>query len=182
MSKRTDTDSAVANPSNFWPTPPEAVTPLLEPLRQDVVLAKSRFIEPCAGDGALVDALVFHNFVRAVAFDNEPRRSDIRHGDATTVDWSTVNPAIPAVTNPPWARHLLEPILAAIIGTRVVWLLLPLDYTTNLWTNPYMRHVNRIVPLGRVSWKGNGKGGMENSAWFRFSPQVRSFITERKPK
>lgn len=182
MSKRIDTDSAKTNASNFWPTPLEAVVPLLEPLRQDVVAAKSRFIEPCAGDGALVDALVFHNFACAAAFDTAPRRSDIRHGDAANVDWSTVNPAIPAVTNPPWARHLLEPILAAVIGTRVVWLLLPLDYATNLWTNLYMRHVNCLVPLGRVSWLGNGQGGMENSAWFRFSPQVRSFITERKPK
>jgi hypothetical protein len=185
VSKRTDTDSAAENPSNFWPTPASAVEPLVPELRQDLPAPpRAYFVEPCAGDGALVRALRLHGIACRVAFDTEPRDSIVRRGDASRVDWTVADgaPAIPVVTNPPWARHLLEPILVNIIGTRVIWLLLPLDYATNLWTNPYMRYVNRIVPLGRVSWKGNGRGGMENSAWFRFSPQVRSFITERKPK
>lgn len=186
MSKRIDTDSAKTNASNFWPTPPDAVVPLVPELRLDLPAVPNRyFIEPCAGDGALVKALRVHGIICKVAFDNAPRDPDVRLGDAAKVDWGETAPdeiPLPVVTNPPWARHLLEPILANLIGTRVVWLLLPLDMAANLWTNPYMRYVNRIVPLGRVSWLGNGKAGMENSMWARFSPQVRSFITERKPK
>lgn len=180
MAKRTNTDSATENPSNWWPTPSAAVVPLLEPLRDDVMASRGRFIEPCAGDGALVDVLVFNNFECAVAFDTAPRRDDIRKGNAARI--TIHSRVIPFVTNPPWAQHLLEPILANLVGKAPVWLLLPLDMATNLWTNPYMRHVNKLVPLGRVSWMNNGRAGMENSAWFRFDLRRHDFITIRHPK
>ena len=49
MGKRSDFDRA---PRDFYPTPREAVLPLLPHLGQ-----RTLFSEPCAGDGALVDHL-----------------------------------------------------------------------------------------------------------------------------
>lgn len=178
MSKRTETSSAKTNPSDFWPTPPSAVLPLVPHLTLDTL--KNAFIEPCAGDGALVDALVAQGLECVLASDIAPRHTSIIQKDAAKM--RLVSAIYPIVTNPPWARPLLEPILANLVGKAPVWLLLPLDMAANLWTNPYMRHVNKIVPLGRVSWLGNGKAGMENSMWARFDIKRQDFITERKAK
>ena len=181
MAKRTNTDSALTNRNNFWPTPREAVLPLVDHLRLDTIFSKWRYVEPCAGDGALVDALAEQGFLCAGAFDVAPRRADIKARDAALAPVRLI-PHLPRVTNPPWAKHLLKPILDNLVGQTVVWLLLPLDMAANIWTNPYMAHVNKLVPLGRVSWLGNGKAGMENSAWFRFDMLPQDFITERKAK
>lgn len=176
MSKRTP--NTIARPRDFWATPPEAVMPLVPYLRSDV--GTRGFVEPCAGAGALVDALAAHGVKCTVAFDIAPQRAGIRSGDASKV--TVPGPSIPIVTNPPWKQALLEPILENIIGKTTVWLLLPLDYVANLWTNPFMAHVSRIVPVGRVSWLGNGQGGFDNVAWFRFSIPKPHIITERKRK
>lgn len=175
MGKRSDNDSAATNPSDFWPTPAAGVLPLVPHL-----VPGSTFIEPCAGDGALIDELERHGFKCSMAFDVAPRREGIARRDASRI--VGFNMVSPIITNPPWRRKLLEPILDNLVGQATLWLLLPLDYTTNLWTNRFMRHVNKIVPIGRVSWLGNGKGGMENSAWYRFERNIQDFIGERKPK
>lgn len=176
MAKRTP--NTTPRPRDFWSTPPECVVPLVPHLTGDII--KHGFVEPCAGAGALVDALAACGVKCIVAFDIAPQRAGIKTGDASKI--TVPGPSIPIVTNPPWNRDMLEPILANIIGKTTVWLLLPLDYATNVWTNPYMRHVNKIVPLGRVSWLGNGKAGMDNSCWYRFDIKRQNFITERKPK
>jgi hypothetical protein len=55
---------------DFYPTPYEAVLPLLPHLPERV-----RFIEPCAGDGRLVRHLERHGHHCIDAFDLEPQDS-----------------------------------------------------------------------------------------------------------
>lgn len=156
MSKRTQTSSA----RNWWPTPPDAVTPLLA-----VLPPQTRFVEPCAGDGILARTLQQAGHLCMDAYDLEPRGPGVRLADALLTPLTCQ-----AITNPPFERPLLVPLLEAWVRANALWLLLPLDHLANRWFGPYAPHVRRIVPVGRVSWLGNGKGGMDNHAWVLFHP------------
>jgi hypothetical protein len=182
MSKRTTTTSADTNPQNYWPTPREAITPLgmSSQFQVDMFTSANKFVEPCAGDGRLMDVLLAKGLKCQTAIDINPRRGDIDVGDARTL--AGLSAHVPVVTNPPWARKLLEPILTNLLGQSTLWLLLPLDYLSNQWTGFAVKHVNVIIPLGRVSWLDNGKGGMDNSAWFRFAINPQSVVVPRRKK
>lgn len=171
MSKRTRTASAVENPRNFWPTPYAALVPLLEDMRPG-----RAFVEPCAGDYRLAGWLEDHGHLCVGAYDIKPQNGRVEQADALTR-----RPLAEIVTNPPFARHLLEPLMRHWLLTHKVpmTLLLPLDMVANLWCAPYAPHISRIVPVGRVSWLGNGQGGYENYVWFRFEPTIQPFVARR---
>ena len=157
MSKRTQTSAS----RSWWATPESAVWPLLRCLEPGTV-----FVEPCAGDGQLVRILESHGHICAYSCDLDPRHDSVTWDDATLV--------IPesgeiVVTNPPFEERLLTPLLSHWLRCKSqVWLLLPSDLLMNHWFSPYAHAVWCIAPIGRVSWLGNGKGGMENSAWVSF--------------
>lgn len=170
MSKRTRTKSAINNPRNYWPTP-------IGPINQlgRILPAGMMYDEPCAGDGRLIRGLAPHGLFCVQAHDLVPQGAGIRIGNALNLPIS----GRPIITNPPYAKSLLEPLLDHWIGRTEVWLLLPSDMMVNKWTNPYMRFVDRILPIGRVSWMENGKAGFENSVWFRFSTDRVDLILNR---
>ena len=76
--------------------------------------------------------------------------------------------------------HLLQPLLAHWIGFTEAWLLLPWDMPCNEQFSPYGVHIDRVLPLGRVSWMGNGVGGYENYGWFHFATVRQPFILPRE--
>src|SRR6476620_7032842 len=90
------------NPRDFYPTPQEAVLPLLPYLPP-----RTRFVEPCAGAGDLIDHLKAAGHVCVAAYDIEPQRDDIERRDAMTLD--AVDPGITFITNLPWTRTWLHP-------------------------------------------------------------------------
>lgn len=59
-------------PRDFYPTPLAAVVPLLPHLDY------SHFVEPCAGNGALIDHLRDAGFHCVAACDIHPKRHDVR--------------------------------------------------------------------------------------------------------
>lgn len=92
---------------DFYSTPAAAIPPLLRHLGPSVA-----FIEPCAGDGALIDLLEAAGHRCGGARDIEPRRDDIESGDAlqlTRTDlglrWEIM------ITNPPWTRATLHQLI-----------------------------------------------------------------------
>ena len=170
MSKRTKTDNAKKNPQDFWPTPVSAVTPLARILPPATV-----YDEPCAGDGALVAGLASYGHICANAFDTMPRAAGIRLQDALTADVGRM-----IITNPPYRWDLLQPLLDRWIGAVECWLLLPWDMPCNKRMTPYATHIDRVLPLGRVSWMGNGQGGMENSGWFHFAAEPQNMVLPRR--
>jgi hypothetical protein len=172
MSKRTRTDSRAFNPNDFFPTPREAALPLIRHLP-----ACTRFIEPCAGDYSLAGFLEEYGHTCVDAFDIAPQSPFVRIENALNV-----RPAqgLLLVTNPPFAWPLLRPLLDHWIGSNPVWLLLPADMICNKRFNSYARHIDQLVPVGRVSWLGNGTGGFENFMWMHFATSRQPFIMERK--
>lgn len=158
-------------PRDFYPTPVEAVRPLLPHLD-----AGTRFCEPCAGDGTLIDHLVAAGHKCASAWDIEPQRADIDRQDARTRLIGNIDCFI---TNPPWERATLHELIVALSDQHPTWLLFDADWQHTRQSAPYLSRLCRIVSVGRVKWiPGSTMTGKDNCAWHLFdrpSPRVAEF-------
>lgn len=172
MPKRTQTDSALKNPMNFHPTPSAAATPLVR-----ILPPFTEYDEPCAGDGELIGHLSRGGHRCIVASDIVPRARGIRLQPADQVPRDRM-----VITNPPFAWSLLQPLLDYWVGHIELWLLLPWDMPCNVRMQPYAVHIDRMLPLGRVSWLRNGQGGYENYGWFHFATEPQGLVLKRESK
>lgn len=147
---------------DFYPTPMEAVAPLLPHLA-----AGTWFVEPCAGDGSLVDHLGAAGHICAAASDIEPLRPDIRCADFSAAHLGSADCFI---TNPPWQRSILHPLIVALSDQGPTWLLFDADWIQTRQAAPYLCRLRMIVAVGRVRWiPGSPFTGMESCAWHLFT-------------
>ncbi|MGL4635423.1 MAG: hypothetical protein ACRCWF_05530 [Beijerinckiaceae bacterium] len=146
-------------PRDFYPTPIEAVLPLLSHLGPCV-----HFSEPCAGNGALVDHLEAHGHLCVWQSDIEPQRS-MMAADALSLKY--VNGII--ITNPPWDRKILHPMIRCFAEQRPTWLLFDADWVHTRQSAPFIPMLRKIVSVGRVKWIPDSKmTGKDNCAWHLF--------------
>lgn len=158
MGKRSSFDRV---PRDFYPTPREAVLPLLPHLREH-----TRYIEPCAGDGALIEALAEAGHACMFAGDIEPRDPAVIRADALATDW-TAAPAI--ITNPPWSRDVLHPMIAHFSRFAPTWLLFDADWMHTRQSAPFMHLLRKVVSVGRVKWIPDSPfTGKDNCCWYLF--------------
>lgn len=160
MSKRSQ---FAPRPKDFWRTPAEALAPLLPQLP-----AGTLFAEPCAGDGALVDLLTAAGHKCVWATDTAPARDDVRLADALTLrDIS----ADMFVTNPPWTRTILHPLIDHLSSMLPTWLLFDADWGFTKQSAGLIHRCSKIVPIGRIKWIPDSKySGMDSCAWYEFLP------------
>jgi hypothetical protein len=148
-------------PRDFYPTPAEAVVPLLPHLPP-----KCAFAEPCAGNGALIDHLENAGHHCFFACDIDPQRGDI-------ID-APYHAALPEridffITNPPWSREILHQIIADLSAERPTWLLFDADWMHTRQSTPFMPYLRKIVSIGRVKWIPDSKmTGKDNCCWYLF--------------
>lgn len=148
-------------PRDFYPTPREAVLPLLPHLP-----ARVRFCEPCAGDGALIDHLESAGHCCAAAWDIEPQRDGIDRQDATQRQIGNIDCFI---TNPPWSRDVLHPLIVNLSAQHPAWLLFDADWIHTRQAAPFMPLLRRVVSVGRVKWiKDSPFTGKDSCAWHLF--------------
>lgn len=146
---------------DFYPTPKEAVLPLLPHLAP-----RTRFCEPCAGNGALLDLLEQAGHKCVDAWDIAPQRIDIATLDARHTTCANVDCYI---TNPPWLRETLHALITHLAADRPTWLLFDADWSHTRQAAPYMPLLRKIVSVGRVKWIPNSKfTGKDNCAWHLF--------------
>lgn len=158
MGKRSDFERV---PRDFYPTPLEAVTPLLTHLSP-----RTRFCEPCAGDGALLDHLRAYGHICLHASDIEPRRADVVEADALSGPWGGYETFI---TNPPWDRKVLHPLIVHLSDQAPTWLLFDADWVHTRQAVPFLPRLRKIVSVGRVKWIPDSKmTGKDNCAWHLF--------------
>ena len=140
-------------------TPYEAVYPLL-PFLGDVY----QFAEPCAGDGRLIRHLENHSLFCAYAADISEGR-DALEWDGTP-DAGTVDAII---TNPPWTRAILHPMIRHFQQIAPTWLLFDADWMHTKQAAPFLGQCSHIVSVGRVKWiEDSPYTGKDNAAWYRF--------------
>ena len=72
------------------------------------------------------------------------------------------------ITNPPWDRKLLHPMIEHFVSLKTTWLLFDADWMHTKQSRPFMSRCRKIISVGRVSWLGNGVSGFDNCAWYEF--------------
>jgi hypothetical protein len=153
---------------DFYPTPYEAVVPLLPHLPEN-----TWFDEPCAGDGALVAHLKSHGHVCDYAGDIEPRADWITRRDALDLPeeiWHGGTDFF--ITNPPWDRKILHPLILSLSDIAPTWLLFDADWMHTKQSEPFMGRCQKIVSVGRVKWiPDSTMTGKDNCAWYLFTEE-----------
>lgn len=164
MGKRSD---FVRVARDYYPTPAAAVLPLVPHLR-----GVRRFCEPCAGDGRLIRHLAAHGLECSGAFDIEPRDPAVQIGNALEIAPAEVFGCADAIiTNPPWDRKILHPLISRFAPAGPVWLLFDADWIHTRQSVPFLPFLHEIVSIGRVKWIEDSKQtGKDNAAWYRFGP------------
>ena len=110
-----------------------------------------------------------HGHICASAYDIEPQRDDISQQDALTHMVGNVDCFI---TNPPWDRKILHPMIEHFSNQHPTWLLFDADWMHTKQSAPYMERCEMIVSVGRVKWIPESKmQGKDNCAWYLFDNQ-----------
>ena len=165
MGKRSDFER---KPRDFYPTPKEAVIPLLPHLPE-----KGLFAEPCAGDGRLIEHIEELTGLSGYWMtDIEPHADFIGNGDALT---DKIVGCDICITNPPWDRKILHPLIDNLSNQLPTWLLFDADWMHTKQSVPYIKMCSKIVSVGRIKWFGN-MTGKDNCAWYLFDWEVNNTI------
>ena len=140
---------------DFYPTPYKAVEPLLEHLPP-----ATTYDEPCAGEGDLIKHLTIAGHICTAS-------SDITGGiDARVI------PKLNGeyfITNPPWNRVLLHPIIENLSNIGPTWLLFDSDWMHTKQSRELIKRCRKIVSIGRVKWFPDTKNtGKDNCCWYLF--------------
>jgi|TARA_B110000914_G_C15408760_1_gene420768 hypothetical protein len=159
MGKRSDFER---KPRDFYPTPFAAVEPLIQHIPQGFA-----FAEPCAGDGQLCRHLEYFGGTCMWASDIEPQLEGVLKNDYTEIGEMEVLESQYIITNPPWDRSLLHPMIEHFTRLRPTWLLFDADWAHTKQSAPYMKKCAEIVSVGRIKWFGN-MTGKDNCAWYLF--------------
>lgn len=161
MGKRSDFERV---PRDFYPTPLEAVMPLLPHLSYG-----DSFIEPCAGDGALVKHLEAFGMSCKHASDIDPRADWIEKEDFFDDELWVHSSMDFIITNPPWTRKILHPMITAFSNQAPTWLLFDADWMHTRQSAPFMPRLRKVVSVGRVKWIPDSKmTGKDNCCWYLF--------------
>jgi hypothetical protein len=148
---------------DYYATPSAAVLPLIPHLP-----AGARFIEPCAGDGRLARHLEAHGMVCVDMLDIEPQHPDVRRGNALQeVRWDALPDDVDfIITNPPWTRRIMHPMIETFRRTRPTWLLHDANWLFTRQAAPFLPYVAKIVTIGRVKWiEDSTMSGKDDSVW-----------------
>jgi len=145
-------------------TPESAVLPLLPHLQYGTT-----FVEPCAGDGRLVQHLERRGMSCLYMFDIEPQHPDVERCDALGLGaWSALtDPSVDCIiTNSPWDRKILHPMMETFRRAKPTWLLHDANWLFTVQAKPYLPYVRKIVSIGRVKWIEDSKmTGKDDSVW-----------------
>ena len=157
------------NPRDYYPTPIEAVEPLVHHLPYEF-----DYVEPCAGDGRLIShitKLTEGTGKCLFAGDIEPRSGIVKKMDALNVN---ITPELAkaislVITNPPWERKFLHAFIAKWIQVSPLWLLFDADWMHTKQSAITMTYCRKVVSVGRVRWiEGSKHTGKDNCAWYYF--------------
>ena len=168
MGKRSDFER---QPRDFYPTPIEAVEPLIPHLPREFT-----FTEPCAGNGALCGHLEHYGGICMWASDIVPQQEGIYLNYYNEIGENEMIESEYIITNPPWDRKILHPMIDYFRVRRSTWLLFDADWMHTKQSSPYMLHCEKIVSVGRIKWFGN-MTGKDNCAWYLFSDKYEPLKT-----
>jgi len=151
---------------DFYETPLKGVLPLIPHIPN-----RFTYIEPCAGAGQLMVHLKSQSKGVCIgAYDIEPQRGYIKQRDALDITSRNIIRPDFFITNPPWDRKLLHPLIEQLSDIAPTWLLFDADWVHTKQSIPFQPRLRKIVSVGRLVWiPGSKMTGKDNSAWHLFS-------------
>jgi hypothetical protein len=153
-------------PRDFYPTPMEAVVPLLPHLHQ-----RTFFDEPCCGNGDLIRHIEMHGHRCVGSSDIESNPCYGAAVDALSLGRCQSQMFI---TNPPWTRSILHPMIEHLAGLAPTWLLIDADWAHTKQATPFLAYCHKVVAIGRVKWiPGSSMTGKDNCCWYLFDRRGR---------
>ncbi|AGT08335.1 hypothetical protein [Paracoccus aminophilus] len=160
---------------DWYATPSAAVAPLLPHLTWG-----DSFVEPCAGDMALVSTLEAAGMSCQWAGDIAPRHEDVRCCDALSDDLASWAEDVDyIITNPPWTRSILHPMIRHFAAMRPTWLLFDSDWAHTRQSAEFTPLLRKIVSIGRVKWiPDSTMTGKDNCCWYLFDDRPSNGMTE----
>lgn len=168
MSKRS---SFERRERDFYPTPYEAVIPLLPHLKY-----RSYYYEPCCGELDLIQHL-------SEVLDIWDYNDISKGKDALTLTEDDLGLSEYIITNPPWDRKVLHSMIEHFRNLKPTWLLFDADWAHTKQAVSHLKYCAKIVSVGRVKWIPDSKSvGKNNCAWYLFmkDQQETRFYNERE--
>ena len=140
---------------DFYETPFEGVIPLLPHIYHI-----KKFAEPCVGKGKLLNYLTTVTRYASWSSDSEI--------DARTYNYPVDNFNC-FITNPPWTREILHPIIENLKRQAPTWLLFDADWMHTKQSKELIKYCQKIVSVGRLKWIPNSPSvGKDNCCWYLF--------------
>jgi hypothetical protein len=159
--------------NDYYPTPKEAVLPLLPHLPPN-----STFVEPCAGDGRLVRHLEEEGHKCHYSCDIEPHDVRIFKRDALEIPHVAADFVI---TNPPFTRPILHSLIDHFAPMAPTFFLIDANWMFTKQAGPYLERCKKIITIGRVKWiEGTNQAGKDDSCWYLFGNEP--CVTEFYPR
>ncbi len=144
------------------------------------VPAATVFAEPCAGAGDLIQLLESAGLVCDWALELEPQDHCLRNrwpigiGNALQLTRADLGRAAMFITNPPWDRGMLHPIIRHLATIAPIWCLFDTGWKASARAAPFGRLCSDIVPVGRLKWfAGSEHDSTDDCAWYRFAADHR---------
>ena len=162
---------------DFYPTPVSAVIPLIPHLPDSF-----SYIEPCSGDGALIRGLASFEgmahggrFTPILEYASDISESSL-HIQQDALDIKEIDPGVDFfITNPPWRRDVLHPLVMHLSSMAPTWLLFDADWMRTKQAAPFLDYCRKIVSVGRVKWiPDSPHTGKDNVCWYLFDQSSRS--------
>ncbi|TPI51713.1 MULTISPECIES: hypothetical protein [unclassified Mesorhizobium] len=164
MGKRSDFPRIA---KDLYSTPATALPPLLVHLPAGV-----RYLEPTAGNGALVRGLAEHGHICQLAIDLDPGDLNIVRRDALSLSSADVVGIDMIIGNLPWSWSSFQPLLQHLLTLGLpIWILRDCQWLFNLRSKALIDRCAFVQPTRRLRWiPGTRDTAKDDTAWFSFPP------------
>lgn len=123
------------------------------------------FAEPCCGAGDLTELLVDIATCKWESDIEDRGAGKVR--DAMSLTKEDLRQCDVIITNPPFTKSVLLPMIDHFMSIKPTWLLLPADMMHNVYFKEYVDKCTRIVSVGRLKWfKDSAHSSTDNYAWY----------------
>lgn len=123
-----------------------------------------KYAEPCYGGGHLSRMIGVDKCVYSGDVETGQCAFDLKLGDIACADY--------IITNPPWSRNILHPMIDHFRKLKPTWLLFDADWAHTKQSSEYMNYCKKIVSVGRLIWiEGTKTSGKDNCAWYLFDKE-----------
>lgn len=124
------------------------------------------FSEPCAGEGRLIRMLEQRGLKCVHSNDID--------GNVDALTLREFGGADAIVTNPPWSREILHPMIRHFQRFAPTWLLFDAEWMFTGQSARLIDQCSHIVAVGRLRWiEGTTMSGKDSCCWYRFDAKHR---------